>query len=139
MTVSSSVAIGSSAWPRSGTDTARSIDAARARPHLGAIQVHRLLQRLRELEQELVERQRAREPAAERADHLVGRVLLAVHPAVRVVLEPLAGRHPEQRGGRRTRDRQSEHAALATVERPTERGDDGERHRARRARPDRRR
>ena len=107
----------------------RALDrAARAGPHLGAVQVHRLLQRLGELEQQLVERQRAREAAPERADHLVGRVLLAVHPPVRVVLEPLACRDPEQRGGRRAGDRQSEHAALAAVERATERGDDRERH-----------
>ena len=102
--------------------------AARAGPHLGAVQVHRLLQRLRELEQQLVERQRAREPAPERADHLVRRVLLAVHAPVRVVLEPLARRDPEQRGGRRAGDRQSEHAAFAAVERAAERGDDRERH-----------
>ena len=93
ITVSSSVAIGSSAWPRSGTDTARSSTppdrvqtSARSRSMVffsdsaswssssssGSARVSRL-------------------PKV-RID-LVGRVLLAVHAPVRVVLQPLAGRH----------------------------------------------
>ena len=103
---------------------------ARARPHLGAIEVHRLLQRLRQLQQQLVEGQGAGQAAAEGADHLVGGVLLAVDAAVRVLLQALTGRHPEQCRGRRAGDRKAQHAAFAGVERPPQRGDDGEGHHA---------
>ena len=64
--------------PRSGTDTARS-SRRRRRVHTSATSsVHRLLQRLGELQQQLVERERARQAAAEGPQHLVGRVPLAV-------------------------------------------------------------
>ena len=70
----------------------------RPRPDLGTIERHRLLQRLRELEEQLVERERPRQPGAEGAEHLVRSVPFAVHAASREVGESLARRHPQQRG-----------------------------------------
>ena len=90
--------------------------SAVAGPDLGQIEVHRLLQRFRELEQQLVERQGAGEPAAEGADDLVGRVLLAVDAAVGVTLKSLARRYPQQCGDRRTGNREPEDTALAGVQ-----------------------
>ena len=97
---------------RSGTDTARSMPSRTARPHLGDLEVHRRLERLRELEQQLVERERAGEAAAERAQHLVGRVALAVDAARRELGR--AARAPAPRAARRLRPRASRGRAASS-------------------------
>ena len=68
-----------------------------SRPHLGRHEHHRLAQALDELEQQLVHRDRAGEPLAERAQRLVGRDPLAVDEPVGPLGEPAAGRQVEQR------------------------------------------
>jgi len=71
-----------------------------AGPYLSDVEAHRLLERLRELQEKLVEWKRASETASERAEHLIGRVSLSVHAAGREVGEPFTGGHPHQRGDR---------------------------------------
>ena len=61
-------------------------------PHLGGLEGQGLAEGLDHLEQQLVERHRARETAAERAQHLVGRVALAVDEAIGEALQPLTRR-----------------------------------------------
>ena len=91
----------------------RALDARRRRcPHLGDLEVHRRLERLRELQQQLVERERAREAAAERAQHLVGRVPFAVDAAGRELGEPFARRAPT--AARRPRPRASRARAASS-------------------------
>ena len=94
----------------------RALEAAAApRVHTSAtLERHRLLQRLRELEEQLVERERAREAAAERAQHLVGRVPFAVDAPRRELGESLAHRDPEQRGDRGREHREPEQRLLVT-------------------------
>ena len=87
----------------------------RARPHLGDVERHRLLERLGELEEELVERQRARQAAPERPQHLVGRVPFPVDPARRPLRQPLPRRHPEERGDRGGQHRETEQRPLPRV------------------------
>ncbi len=87
--------------------------AVGAGPHLGRGELHALLQRLRELQQQLVERDRTRHARAERLQRLVGRLALAVDAAVRELLEPaLRAGTKQQRGDRRGDHREPEHASL---------------------------
>ena len=62
------------AGPRSGSETTRSSTPRRAGPDLGRLERERAPQRLRQLEQQLVERDGAGEPRSERPDELVRRV-----------------------------------------------------------------
>ncbi len=84
-----------------------------ARPHLGDLEVHRRLERLGELEQQLVEGERARQAAAERAEHFVGCVALAVDAPRRELGEPFACRDPQQRGDSGREHREAEQRLLA--------------------------
>ncbi len=92
----------------------------RAGPHLGDVERERLLERLGQLEQQLVEGQRAGQAAAEGAQHLVGRVTFAVDPPGWRLVEALARRDPQQRGDSRGEHRQTQHGSLVSRGRPAE-------------------
>ena len=72
----------------------------------------RLAQRLGQLEQQLVHRDRPREAGAEGLQRLVGRVPLAVDEPVGLLVQPLAGRQVQQRRDPGRDHRQHEEAAL---------------------------
>jgi len=86
-----------------------------ARVDLGRVEVHRLAQDLGELEQQFVHRDRARHPPTERAQGLVGRVPFAVHAQVGRLLQAAPGRHGEERGDGRGRDRQPQQGPLVRL------------------------
>jgi len=65
------------------------------------------------LEEQLVERQRACQTAAEGTQHFVGRVSLAVDAPRRELGESFACRNPEERGDRGRQHRQAEQRLLA--------------------------
>ena len=69
---------------------------ARSRPDLGRLQYQRLSERLGELEEQLVEWERARQPAAECAKGLAGRIALGAREPVREAGQPPAERLVEQ-------------------------------------------
>ena len=56
-------------------------------PDLGGRELHAQLERLGQLQQQLVHRHRSRHAAAEGLDRFVGRTALAVHPTARELVE----------------------------------------------------
>ncbi len=85
----------------------------RAGPHLGDPQPEALVQRLGELEQQLVERDRPRHPPCERAQWLVRRLPGPVHPLVADLLESATGGDGEQRREPGGDHREAEHRPVA--------------------------
>ncbi len=77
--------------------------------HLGAGQGHRLAQRLGQLQQQLVHGHRPRQPAAERAEHLVGRFPGPVDEPGGRGHQPVPGRQVADRGHRGGEHGQAEH------------------------------
>jgi hypothetical protein len=79
---------------------------ARSRPDLRGLQDQGLSERLGELEEELFEGKRARQPAAEGAKDLAGRIALGARQPVRQAGQPPVERLVEQRrdGGRGHRE-----------------------------------
>ena len=89
--------------------------AARTGPNLGRAQGQGLAQGLGHLEEQLVHGYGARQPAAEGAQHGVGRLPLAVDETVGIEGQPLAGRAVEN-GGHGGRDhRQDEQGPFAAA------------------------
>jgi hypothetical protein len=96
----------------------------RAGPHLGRLQHEALPQRLGQLEQQLLERDGPGEPGPERAQRLVGRMLLAVDELVRHPHQTVPGR-PVQDGRHPGRQhRQQQDGALVVCRRPAQPQDD---------------
>ena len=85
----------------------------RAGPDLGRLQGHRLVERLGQLQQQLVQRDGPGQPCPEGAQGLVRRRALAVHQPVGGLGEPLAGRVVQQRADGRGGHRQQQQGALA--------------------------
>ena len=98
---------------RSGTDDRQLEPAAGAGPDLGPPQHEHLPQRLGQLQQELVHRDRPAEPAAPGAQHLVGGLALAVDEPVGRLGQPLAGGDVGERGDGGGQHREHEQRALA--------------------------
>ncbi len=91
------------------------------RVHTSAtLERHRLLQRLGELQEELVERDGAGETAPEGPDHLVGRVAFPVDAAGGELGESLADGDPRQRRHRGREHRQTEQGLLLAGRRAAE-------------------
>jgi hypothetical protein len=103
--------------------------AVRAGPHLSRRELHALLQRLGELEEQFFERDRARHARTEGLQRLVGRAPVAVDPPVREVFEPIPGGNEQQRGGGRREHRQAEHAPTLVARRLAEAQHDDDVHR----------
>jgi hypothetical protein len=101
---------------------------ARARPHLRRVEGQGPPEQLRQLEQELVERERASHPAAECAQHLLRRGPFSVHDPPREAAQPLAPGRIDHGGDGRRDHRERQQRALIVRRAPPEAEDDRDGH-----------